>query len=131
MSYSHIDPKRIVTLHAVERYAERVMKVDRPEEKEKIEAIASNILSTLIDAHPLALEIGNGEFSIPGQDYKICMLDGHVTTVSTFKPESGKAYYGGIMKSGKKIKKRKKSHMGPREKSVPIKSYKKLCETDW
>jgi len=114
--------EKIVSLHAADMYAERIMGVVPPEGKqfsfEKIEGIQILILKILIECHPMALTLGEGTFDCVRYDCRICMQGGVVTTIKEFNHKDRKRYNGGIMKSGKKVKKSKTSDVGPRTKTV-------------
>ena len=113
---------KIVSLHAAEMYAERIMGIVPPEGKEfsahKIEGIQILILRILTECHPNALTLGEGTFECKDYDCKLCMQNGIVTTVKPLTYGDGKKFRGGIMSSGSKRKKKKTSHVGPRIKAT-------------
>ena len=114
--------KKIVSLHAAEKYAERVMGILPPEGKEfsaeKIDGIQRLILRILIECHPDALVLGEGTFECKTYDCKICMQNGIVTTIKDLSYSDGKKYRGGIMNSGSKRKKEKIANKPPRIKAT-------------
>ena len=111
----------IISLHAAEKYAERIMGITPPEGKvfplKKLESIKVLILRILTECHPNALIIGEGTFTCKEYDCKLCMQEGVVTTVKGYDKTESKRFRGGIMKSGSAAKKMKKSDMGPRIKT--------------
>ena len=113
---------KMVSLHACEKYAERIMGVTPPEGKvfsdEKIKSIQELIMRILVECHPNALTLGEGTFECKKYDCKLCMQNGIITTIKDYSNKDRKRFYGGIMESGKKIKKLKTSNIGPREKAV-------------
>lgn len=113
---------KIVSLHACEKYAERIMGILPPEGKvfsdEKIEGIQILILKILTECHPNALILGEGTFECQKYDCKLCLQNGTVTTVKEYNQKNRKRFRGGIMKSGKKVKKKMISNVGPREKAT-------------
>ncbi len=125
---------KIISLHAAEKYAERIMGITPPEGKtfsaEKIDAIQVLILRILTECHPNALVLGEGTFECSEYDCKLCMQNGIVTTIKQYDNKDRKRFKGGIMKSGKKVKKSKTSDVGPRVKATK-KERDKWWETDF
>ncbi len=113
---------KIVSLHAAEKYAERIMEIKPPEGKEfsfeKINALQALILRILIECHPDALVLGEGTFECNEYDCKLCLQNGIITTVKQYNNKERKRFRGGIMRSGKKVKKNKVSEVGPRIKAT-------------
>lgn len=126
--------EKIISLHAVEMYAERIMGITPPEGKifpaETIEKLQVLILKILIECHPNALTLGEGSFECKKYDCKLCMQGGIITTVKEFDNPDNLRFKGGIMKSGKKIKKRKITEVGPRVKAEK-KTRNKFWEQDF
>ncbi len=124
----------IVSLHAAEKYAERIMGIVPPEGKvfpmKKLEAIQGLILRILTECHPNAIDIGEGTFTCKQYDCKFCLQEGVVTTTKGYDRTESKRFRGGIMKSGKKAKKQKTSDIGPRERTGK-KTREKWWEKDW
>ena len=132
--YGDIAPDQIVTIHAVNRYVERVMGVTIAEGKvlpyDKTRAVMDLILRVLLNKYPNAFEVGDGEFKFPEDGFRMCMADGYITTIKDENCETGSQFSGGIMRSGKKIKKRRKSQVGAREKTGPV-TPDRIWERDW
>jgi len=98
-----------VTIHAVQRYLERVMKVELDKDgyiaPAHIIHVQKLITTELLEKYPNAMEVGKGEFVFKEENYKMCMVDGYITTIKNIVSEDSSRYVGGITRSGKNTKK--------------------------
>jgi len=98
------------------------MEVDKEiETKEQYDHVRQLILDDITETHGNPWILGNGQFRTKSAIY--CMEEHVIATVKTQYNDESKRLVGGIMKSGRKVKKRIKSEVGAREKIIP--SYKK------
>ncbi len=107
-----------VSSHACDQYAKRILSIDKPLERtEQYQHIRKMILDDITDAHANVFAIGTGEFKT--STCTVCLANGIVTTIKEINNPNRSKVSGGIMKSGKKIKKKMKSEAGPREHIIP------------
>ena len=97
-----------VSVHACERFVERVLKLKdaKPLTQTQITLVETEIVSELAIYQKTLGTVLNGEYNIGGE-YKIVVKEGYVTTIKSFDDQP--RYKGGVMRSGKKIKKSKRS----------------------
>ncbi len=111
-----------ISNHACQQYSKRVLGVERElRGREEYNHIRKIMLEDITATHKNVLMLGSGEFRT--NDCTYCMQDGVITTVKVVIKEERSMVSGGIMRSGKKIKKLIKSEVGPRVHPKP--NYKK------
>ena len=117
------DNQHVISIHAVQRYLERVLKVTLDKDgyisKEQIDHVRALIHTELIERYPLAYQTGDGDFLFKEEGFIICMVNNTITTVKVLNTDQNKKFKGGITKSGRKTKKtgkvtlaRKANHRG-------------------
>ena len=110
------DPiKSYVSLHAAERFAERVMGLNVELSYEQAIAISYKIKDMLDATHPIHKNLPDGQFSIPDQDITIVKEDGRVITVMVLNKVINPKFKGGCPPNRRK----KRNARIPREKGQP------------
>ncbi len=99
-----------ISKHAVEQYASRVLGTKMELNKEQIEHVKKLMFEDIIEKHSNVFAIGSGEFKTDTCIY--CIRECVITTVKTLNNPENRVARGGIMRSGKKIKKQMKSNIG-------------------
>ncbi len=100
--------KNLVTIHACERFANRIMGIgiDRGSlSREQVKRLSNKIISIANECHPNMFNIGKGHFKCPRYDCTLVLEDGAVVTVKNYEKDRNSDYTGGIHKSGCKKKK--------------------------
>ena len=102
-----------VSIHAIERFAERILNVDYEDSIQLSEAkrcqINDLIKQELLSEHPEAYEIGSGAYILADYNVKVSVIDYTVTTSIKLGEEQYARVGGGIIRSGKKVKKKRAS----------------------
>ena len=124
-----------ISHHAADRFYQRIF--DKPDDekpnKTQREHISKLIIEALMDEHPEAEILRSGIYKIRAYEVNFTMQCGIVTTVLFDKDEhQGRDGRGGIIRSGKKIKKKnKQSAYKLREaKSIEMEERKKRLARD-
>lgn len=107
---SKLERKDLVSIHACERFATRIMGMEiEPGQLNfsQIKALTDKIISIAKKCHPEIFNVGVGCFKCGEFDCTLVLQEGTIVTVKKLEPDRNPDYVGGIHKSGCKKKKLK------------------------
>ena len=98
-------------MHSIERFAERVFSFKYEDSiklnRKQKDTINDLLLSEMAEEHPEAFNIGTGVYVLRDYKIKVSITDFTITTISSVEQEACSKIAGGIIRSGRKIKKKR------------------------
>ena len=123
----------MVTLHACERYMQRIMELDCKEgslSRDQAIQISRAIIKILLNHHPQAYELTSGVFNCKEDNLACIMQDGTVVTIKEIKAsQEDYDYYGrhkhNSIEDARKMSEKRHSKYKKENTDEPISKYRK------
>ena len=113
--------KELVSIHACERFATRIMNIELHENGltfPQIEALTKKIYKIAIECHPTIFDMSSGHHKCAEYDCTLVVNDGVIVTVKKYEKDRCTDYKGGIHRSGSKFKKLKWERSGNKDDNL-------------